>query len=89
MKKDYEEGVMQTKHNQRQPLPFTKVRVVESDAVEQANRIQAAIAARAFELFERHGRVGGRELEDWEQAKGEILSSLDFGVTTRDHTLLL
>jgi HSP20 family molecular chaperone IbpA len=32
-----------------------------------------ALAFRAFELFERRGRVAGRDLEDWHRAESELL----------------
>jgi len=78
---------MQNKQNQSQRRPGIKV--VQVDAIEQAKKIQAAIAKRAYELFERRGRACGHEVEDWEQAKGEILNNLLFGMTTCDHTMLV
>jgi len=67
----------------------TGVKVTVVDKAEQAKRIHAAIAQRAYELFESHGRQCGHELEDWEEARAATLGALDFGLTLRDHEMLL
>jgi len=87
VKRNFQEGVMQKKQNQRQRKP--EIKVVQMDALEQVKKIHAAIAKRAYEIYERRGRACGHEVEDWEQAKGEILNNLLFGMTTCDHTMLV
>jgi HSP20 family molecular chaperone IbpA len=37
------------------------------------NAIQMMIAQRAYELFERRGRLPGHQMEDWAQAESELL----------------
>jgi hypothetical protein len=67
--------------------PSVKIVPVASD--EQTRRIHAAIARRAYEIFEQRGSMGWHELEDWRQAEAEVLSKLCFGLTTCDHTILV
>ncbi|PYV70909.1 MAG: hypothetical protein DMG96_30085 [Acidobacteria bacterium] len=35
--------------------------------------VEAEIRRRAYELYERRGRVGGHDLDDWLQAEAEVL----------------
>jgi len=35
--------------------------------------VEAEICRRAYELYERCGRVGGHDLDDWLQAEAEVL----------------
>lgn len=37
--------------------------------------MQEAIRLRAYEIYERRGRVGGSEIEDWLQAEAEIVDN--------------
>jgi len=67
--------------------PSVKVVAVPPD--EQTRRIDAAIARRAYEIFEKRGSMGWHELEDWRQAEAEVLSKLCFGLTTQDHTVVV
>jgi HSP20 family molecular chaperone IbpA len=67
--------------------PSVKIVPVASD--EQTRRIHAAIARRAYEIFEQRGSKGHDDLQDWRQAEAEVLSKLCFGLTTRDHTILI
>ncbi len=52
----------------------TSLRLVEpADLVEEVAKTYDAIARRAFELFESHGSMFGRDLEDWFHAESELL----------------
>ncbi|HVO79901.1 MAG TPA: DUF2934 domain-containing protein [Terriglobales bacterium] len=42
--------------------------------------IQAAIRRRAYEIYERRGKVPGHALEDWLQAEAEVLGKIEFKV---------
>ena len=37
--------------------------------------VEAEIRSRAYELYERRGRVDGHELDDWLQAEAEVLQT--------------
>jgi HSP20 family molecular chaperone IbpA len=56
------------------------------DAAEQERRIHAAIARRAFEIFEDRG-IGMHEQEDWRQAESALLRPLCVGRMSVDHSL--
>lgn len=56
---------------------------------EQSRRIEAAVAARAYEIFEKRGGMGWHELEDWRQAEAEVRSKVCFGITTGDHAVVI
>ncbi len=62
-------------------------KIVALSAIEQERRIEEAVAHRAFEIFERRGKLAGHELEDWRQAEAEIESSRCFGQMSLDGTL--
>src|SRR5215470_17783301 len=63
---------------------MNKIKVMAVDAAEQTRRIEAAIARRAYELFERRGGMGWHELEDWRKAECEVRSKLCFSLSTAD-----
>ena len=65
------------------------VKVTYIDAAEQTERIHAAIEHRAYEIFRHRGRGTGHQLDDWQLAEAEVTGKLDFGTTTRDHTILV
>jgi HSP20 family protein len=44
-----------------------------SDLFERVRELSNAIARRAFELFDGHGRTDGHDLEDWFRAESELL----------------
>jgi hypothetical protein len=67
----------------------TGVTIIPVASEEQNRRIDTAIAQRAYEIFEKRGGAGWHELEDWRQAEAEIRSHLCFGVTTRNHTVVI
>ena len=53
-----------TGKNQNQPQP----QQAQSDAGPSSDRI----AARAYEIYEREGRIDGRDLENWLKAEAEL-----------------
>ena len=70
--------------------PATRsVRIFSVDPVEQARRVEEAIARRAYQIFERHGGMGWHELEDWRQAESEVRSKLCFSLSSSDDSLLV
>lgn len=56
-----------------------KVQVIAMNADEQARRTDAAIARRAYEIFESRGSAAWHELEDWRQAESELVKPLCHG----------
>jgi HSP20 family molecular chaperone IbpA len=51
-----------------------QVKRVEPDvSVNRKNEIHDLIARRAYELFESHGRIHGRDINDWVDAELEVL----------------
>jgi len=50
------------------------------NAADWSEKIFAAIAQRAYEIFERRGREPGHDQEDWRAAEAEILCPLSCGV---------
>ena len=57
------------KENAGTPITFVPANILE----QRKSEIQNLIARRAYEQFERRGRVPGHEIEDWEQAETELL----------------
>lgn len=50
------------------------VKLVAADVLlNRKNEIQNAIARRAYELFEGHGRTNGHDIDDWIEAKVEVV----------------
>ena len=43
---------------------------------EYSEDLKKKIAGRAYEIFERRGRVSGHEVDDWHKAESEILREL-------------
>lgn len=72
----------------RVPTPST-IRIFSVDPVEQARRIDEAIARRAYQIFERRGGMGWHELEDWRQAESEVRGKLCFSLSSSDDSLLV
>ena len=64
-------------------------RIIEVNSVEQARRIDEAIARYAYEIFERRGGMGWHELEDWREAESEVRSKLCVGLTSSADSLLV
>ena len=52
----------------------TRARISERLLVDEG--VRASISLRAYEIYERHGREPGCEIEDWLQAENEILPPL-------------
>ena len=59
-----------------------RVKLTITDANEQTRRMQAAVARRAYAIFESHGSASWHELEDWRQAESELVSPLCCGRMT-------
>jgi len=63
----------------------TPVRVVDgASALDRIKQFSASIAQRAHEIFERNGRIPGRESEDWFQAEAELLHPLHVAIAETD-----
>lgn len=58
---------------QRAQKPVTPKPVKFESLLDRMNEVFNDISKRAFEIFERNGRVFGRELDDWLQAEREFL----------------
>lgn len=56
-----------------QPAREPTLKPFASDFFERANSIFEQISRRAYEIFEGHGQVFGRDLQDWFQAERELL----------------
>lgn len=56
-----------------------EVQVTVMDADEQTRRTQAAVARRAYEIFESRGSASWHELEDWRKAESELVRPLSCG----------
>ena len=65
-----------------------KISIIVVDADEQARRIHAAIARRAFEIFEKSGS-GTHQQEDWRQAESALLRPLCVGRMSLDDSLFV
>ena len=52
-------------------------------------KIQAAVAWRAYQLFESRGCVAGHEVEDWGRAQAEVVAPLQCGTLEQDHRVCL
>jgi len=53
------------------------------------SKIQAAVAWRAFQLYEARGRVPGRQVEDWARAEAEVVAPLQCGALEQDYRVCL
>jgi HSP20 family molecular chaperone IbpA len=56
-----------------------EVRVTPVNAEEQTRRTQAAVARRAYQIFESRGSASWHELEDWREAESELVRPLSCG----------
>ncbi|MEJ2007937.1 MAG: DUF2934 domain-containing protein [Acidobacteriota bacterium] len=54
---------------------------------DRMREMQEMIAHRAFELFERGGRIFGRDLENWFRAESELLRPVNISVEETDEGL--
>jgi HSP20 family molecular chaperone IbpA len=62
---------------------LTKV-VKYTSLFDQMDKTFSALARRAYEIFERNGRVFGRDLENWFQAERELLHPVALNITETD-----
>lgn len=68
------------------PLPIS--RLIEGDTfVERMGRMSAAIARRAYELFEARGSEHGHDWQDWFHAESELLAPVPVKVAETDQEL--
>jgi HSP20 family molecular chaperone IbpA len=67
----------------------TNITILPVAPEEQNRRIDAAIAQRAYEIFEKRGGMSWHELEDWRQVEAETRSRVCIGLTTRDHAVVI
>jgi len=59
---------------------------VPADLQPKVQKLQLAIARRAHELFEARGRERGHDLDDWLQAKSELLCPVSVAMSeSKDH----
>jgi HSP20 family molecular chaperone IbpA len=79
--------------NRRQlPYPPThevNVRILPVAAEEQKRKIDAAVAQRAYQIFQKRGGTGWHELDDWRKAEAEVRCKVCVGITTQDHTVFV
>lgn len=62
-------------------LEPTQVKIVEPKTMlERFNKLSEQISRRAYEIFERNGRMPGHDMEDWFQAESEILPPLELRI---------
>lgn len=80
---------MYTKPSTHPALRETTIPVIAVSAEEQTRRMEAAIAKRAYQIFEERGGMAWHELEDWHQAESELHGNLCLGKTTEDHTIVI
>ena len=73
---------MRLERAEKQSRTGEKVNVAVMNADEQTRRMDAAIARRAYEIFENRGSASWHELEDWRQAESELVRALCFGQMT-------
>jgi len=57
--------------------------------VEQTRLISAAIARRAYELFEARGSEHGHDREDWVRAESELLTPLPASIVDTDRAVMV
>ena len=68
----------------------TPVQVVPALALaERENRLRERIARRAYEIFEQHGGVHGRDVEDWLQAEAELVRRFPHTVAKTDQAFIV
>jgi HSP20 family protein len=60
------------------PKPFT------ADFFQRSKEVYDSIGRRAFEIFESHGRVLGRDLENWLRAETELLHPIHLDLVESD-----
>jgi len=63
-----------------QPVKFENL-------AEQVNKMFETVAQRAYEIFERNGRIFGRDLDDWFRAEMELLHPVHVQITESSEEL--
>jgi Protein of unknown function (DUF2934)/Hsp20/alpha crystallin family len=66
-----------------------RIKIVPANPGEQENRFREAVARRAYQLFESHGFLPGRDREDWRCAESDLLCPLACGFITRDDKIVV
>ena len=65
----------------KRAAPHARPRIVSCDLVRsRSEEIRDAVARRAYEIYERRGRIDGHHDEDWRQAESELLFPLSVTV---------
>jgi hypothetical protein len=76
------EGAMSSPRVEKHLRTGEKPQVIAMSVDEQTRRTQAAIARRAYKIFESRGSASWHELEDWRQAESELVKPLCYGRMT-------
>ena len=64
------------------------LRITEFDKIfDRMREMQEEISRRAFELFEKGGRMFGRDLDDWFKAESELLHPVNISIEETDDGL--
>lgn len=81
---------MQPELLEKQAETGQPVKVVPAEALtERWARMKEAIARRAYELFERRGRVHGHDVDDWLQAESELLPRIPHTVAQTESEFIV
>jgi Protein of unknown function (DUF2934) len=78
---------MRVGNDEKRSKKGERVKLTITDANEQTRRMQAAVARRAYAIFESRGSGSWHELDDWRQAESELVSPLCCGRMTVDDRL--
>jgi hypothetical protein len=66
-----------------------ELRIRQVAGNELQSKIQAAVAWRAYQLYETRGYVPGHEVDDWMHAEAEVVAPLQCGALEQDHRVCL
>ena len=67
---------------------LTSFKVTEFEKIfDRMREMQELISRRAFELFEKGGRIFGRDLDDWFRAESELLHTVNISMEETDEGL--
>ena len=56
--------------------PKVRVEPIRLEDLGDSEELKKKIAVRAYEIFERHGRIPNHDIDDWLEAESEINSEL-------------
>lgn len=56
--------------------PKVRVEPIRLEDLGDSEELKKKIAVRAYEIFERHGRIPNHDVDDWLEAESEINSEL-------------